>query len=103
MNPAIRAVATFAIATAALLAFSANVEATKGPSCYHNPNPNHSLYVSVRWPNGNSNFVLPPGGAHRLNDMDDTDTYVCVDGNPIPADACPHRQPVPLNNCKGNE
>ncbi len=68
-----------------------------GPACYYNPQ-NITWYVSVRWPGGNSNFTLPPGGTHRLNNMNDADTYECWSTAPM-GSGCPNRRKTVVNNC----
>ena len=68
-----------------------------GPACYYNDSRN-TWYVSVRWPSGNTNFVLPPGQGHRLNNMNDANTYECWSTQPI-GSGCPNQRRTVVNNC----
>lgn len=68
-----------------------------GSACYYN-NQNITWYVSVRWPNSSSNFTLPPGGTHRLNNMNDQNTYECWSTSPM-GSGCPNMRKTVINNC----
>ena len=86
------------VATIGLTPFF-QVEAATGPACIKNKNANASIFVSVRWPGGQTNFELRPLETHRLDNMNDADTVVCVDKKPPPPYSCPNQQKVPINNC----
>jgi hypothetical protein len=76
---------------------SAPVYAAHGPACFQN-NTGRTVYYSVRWSSGNTNFVLHPGERHRLNNMNDQDTILCTSWNPMTSD-CPGRYRLNVNNC----
>ena len=90
------AMALSALASA-YLAYPDSAQAASGPACFRNPGSTTNYY-SVRWPNGTSNFVLKPGETHRLNQMNDQDTYFCWDSQPI-GNSCPNRTALRVNNC----
>jgi hypothetical protein len=72
--------------------------AASGPACFKNTEK-QALYFSVRWPTGNNNFVLKPGETHRLNQMNDQDSYVCKDTREISGNSCPNKLKLQVNNC----
>ena len=82
----------------ALWSLPAVLPAATGPACFRNTG-SQTLYFSVRWTSGISNFVLKPGEDHRLNNMNDQDTYVCRDTESILGDTCPNQARIVINNC----
>jgi hypothetical protein len=76
---------------------SASAYAAQGPACFYN-DTGRTVYYSVRWSSGNTNFVLRPGERHRLNNMNDEDTILCTSWNPMTSD-CPGRYRLVVNNC----